>query len=113
MAVLTVQSVDLDGVVPSYAAAAAGGDSFVFPATGAVFIHAKNANTTLTRTVTVNSQLNCNQGFDHDNAVVVAASDEQMISVATRFKDGNGSVAITYSSEADLTIGIFAADYDS
>jgi hypothetical protein len=113
MAVLTVQNVDLDGVVPSYTAAAAGGDTFVYPATGAVFVHAKNANTTLTRTITVNSQLNCNQGFDHDNAVVVAASDEQMIAVQTRFKDGTGSVSMTYSSEADLTLAVFNVDYDS
>jgi hypothetical protein len=69
-------------------------------------LHVKNANVGATRTVTINSRVACNQGYDHDYAVVVPASGEKMIGTfdTTRFNDSSGSASITYSSEADVTI---------
>lgn len=104
MANLTVQKVVLTGITPSYVAAAAGGDEFVN--SGRIFIHVKNANVSVARTVTVDSQTPCSQGYDHDAAVEVPASSEKMIGPfpKDRFNDTAGKVQITYDDEADLTI---------
>lgn len=105
MATLTVQTVALAGITPTYAAAAAGGDEFVN--SGREMIHIKNAHTS-SWTVTVNSQTACSQGFDHDNAVVVTNAQERMIGPfpKSRFDDANGKVQITYTGVTALTIAI-------
>jgi hypothetical protein len=104
MSTLNVQKVVLTGLTPSYGAAAAGGDEFVN--SGRTFIHVKNANATLARTVTVDSQTPCSQGYDHDAVVEVPASSEKMIGPfpKDRFNDAAEKVQISYSTEADLTI---------
>jgi hypothetical protein len=104
MAALTVQTVAKTGTTPTYAAAAAAGDTFAN--NGRTFLVVKNANVAATRTVTINSLVNCNQGFDHDVAVVVAISSEEWIGPfePSRFNNSSGSVSATYSSEADLTV---------
>ncbi len=109
MATITKQVIVLAGIVPSWEACAAGGDEFLN--SGRCYISIKNAHGADPRTVTINSQVNCNQGVDHDVAVVVtAANDEKLIGPfpVDRFNDGDGKVQITYSdSAADLTIAVF------
>jgi hypothetical protein len=103
VATLSVQKVVLAGLTPSYGAAAAGGDEFVN--SGREFIHVKNAHTS-PQTVTVNSQAACSQGFDHDIAVAIPASEERMIGPfpKDRFDDAGGKVQITYSGVTALTV---------
>jgi hypothetical protein len=105
MAALTVQTILNTGILPTYAAAAAAGDSFVN--NGRTFLHVKNANGGTARTVTINSLVNCSQGFDHDLTISVTASSEKMIGPfeMSRFNNtASSSVTATYSSEADLTV---------
>lgn len=107
MATLAVQPIDRDGEHADYVAAAAGGDQFVND--GRTVIHVKNTNAA-TRTVTVNSQRLCDQGFDHDIALVVPATtgDEFLGPFPTeRFNDVNGMVQLTYSAVLNLSIGVF------
>lgn len=105
MATLAVQKVVVTGLTPSYAAAAAGGDQFAN--SGKAMIHAKNASAG-SLTVTVNSQTNCSQGFDHDAAVAIPAGQERMIGPFPkgRFDDANGNVQITYSGVTSLTVAV-------
>lgn len=107
MATLTVQSTDLDGVVPSYTAVAAGGDEF--PNDGRTMLHLKNGSGSAI-TVTVDSVVNCNQGVDHNSVTSVGNGAEAMIGPfdITRFNDSStGRAAITYSTDTSLTIGVF------
>jgi hypothetical protein len=61
-------------------------------------------------TVTINSQVNCSQGFDHDSAVVVAAGDTSLIGPLpkARWNDtADQKVKWTYSAVASVTVGVF------
>jgi len=104
MALLTLQTVTKAGITPTYAAAAALGDSF--PNNGSTFLIVKNANVGATRTVTINSLVACSQGFDHDVVVSVPASSEEWIGPfePSRFNSTSNAVGVTYSSEADVTV---------
>lgn len=112
MATLTVQQISRAGLTPAFAAAAAGGDAFAN--SGKTYLHVKNANVGAARTVTLASQLPAGaipQGAAKgDLAVVVAASGEKLIGPLdpAAFNDANGRVVVTYSTEADLTVGAFA-----
>ena len=108
MATLTVQDIDLDGEAADYVACAGGGDQFTND--GKTFIHLKNTNAA-TRTVTINSQTNCSQGFDHNVAVVIpATTGDVMIGPfpTARFNDATSSVLLTYDAVTNLTIGVFS-----
>lgn len=105
MAVLTVQQIALTGLTPTYAAAAAGGDSFAND--GSVFLHVKNTNAAA-RTVTVASQKPATPGLaPSNNAVVVPLTvGDKMIGPfdPTIWNDANGLVQITYTAESGVTI---------
>lgn len=111
MAVLTVQAIARTGLDPALAAAAAGGDAF--PNTGREFLVVKNANATLSRTVTVASQIPTGaipQGTAKtDLQVQIPALEERWIGPLdpASFNDANGRAVVTYSTEADLTVGAF------
>ena len=109
MATITKQVVVLAGIVPSWEACASGGDEFLN--SGRCYISIKNAHAADPRTVTIDSQVVCSQGSDHDAVVVVtAANDEKLIGPfpTDRFNDGDGKVQITYSdSAADMSIAVF------
>lgn len=113
MATLTVNDVDLDGLTwtsgtSPYVACAGGGDEFVND--GKTYIHLKNTNAA-TRTVTVNSQVNCSQGFDHNVSVTVGATTgEAKVGPfpTARFNDATGKVQLTYDAVTNLTIAIFS-----
>ena len=105
MAAITVQNISLTAsLTPSFAAASSGGDYFAN--NGKIFLYIKNANVGAPRTVTINSQVNCNYGHDHNIEVTVPASSEELVGFFStdRFNDVSGRVQITYSSEADLTV---------
>ena len=105
MATLAVQIATLAGLTPSYGACAAGGDEFAN--SGREVIHVKNAHTS-PWTVTVNSQANCNQGFDHDAQVSVPNGQERIIGPfpKSRFDDVANKVQLSYSGVTALTIAV-------
>ncbi len=112
MATLTVQDTDLDGLLWTgasvYVACNVGGDQFTND--GKTYIHVKNTNAA-TRTVTINSQRNCDQGFDHDQAYVVGATTGEVMAgpfPTSRFNDASNFVLITYSAVTNLTIAVFS-----
>jgi len=111
MAAITVQNITLNtSLTPTFAAAAAAGDYFAN--TGKIFVYIKNANVGASRTITVNSQVNCNQGHDHNVTITVPASSEELCGPfpASRFNDADGRVQMTYSSEADLTLAAISLE---
>ena len=109
MAVITPQVIVAAGIVRSHEGCASGGDEFVN--SGRHYISVINAHAADPRTVTINSQINCNQGVDHDVAITITAGQDEKIFgpfPKNRFNDADGKVQITYSdSAADLTIAVF------
>lgn len=106
MSLRTPQVIALTGITPTLTAAEVGGDEFVN--SGRDFIHIKNGDASPI-TVTINSQVDCNQGVDHDVEVVVPASTgEKFIGPfpKDRFNDEANKVQITYSAVTSVTIGI-------
>lgn len=103
MAQLTVQKLGTAGVSPTFAAADAAGDKFAN--NGRQFLVVKNGGAAAI-TVTVNSQRQCDQGFDHDITVNVAAAGEKWIGPfePNRFNDGNGNVNVAYSAVTSVTV---------
>jgi hypothetical protein len=99
MAVLTVQQASIAGAVVTLAAAAAGGDSF--PNDGRTVFHVKTSGTI--STVTFNRTKPCSQGFDHDPAVAMAATEERIIGPFPVEQFGP-SVGVTYSSVTGVTV---------
>ena len=112
MATLTVLTIARAGLDATLAAAASGGDAF--PNDGRRFLRVKNGHATLSRTVTIASQLPAGaipQGsVKTDLAVVVPALKDYFIGPfdPASFNDANGRVVVTYDTEADLTVGAFA-----
>ena len=96
MATLTTQNISTSGILPTYQAAAAGGDAMVADSTS--FLHVKNGSgspitVTLATPATVDTTLAV-----ADRTVTVAASSEQMIAVPdSLYRDpATGLAAITY-----------------
>ena len=104
MGLLTVQNVSLDGLKPSFAAAAEDGDTFVN--NGRTFLHVKNADVDVTRTVTINSLVDCNQGHDHNIEVEIPKEEERIIGPfsPSRFNSNTGVVSVTYDDHSDVTV---------
>lgn len=105
MAELTVQIIARTGLEPTFAAAAAGGDTFVND--GRTFLWVKNADVDAMN-VTINSLDNCDQGFDHDPAVEVTNAEERLIGPfpTGRFNDSSGQVSVTYDDETSVTVAV-------
>lgn len=105
MATLAVQTVVRAGIIPTYAAAAGGGD--VFPNSGEEFIHVKNGHSAPI-TVTVVSQSTVDGLAVADRAVVIANASEKMIGPfpASVYNDANGRVNLTYDLVTALTIAV-------
>jgi len=105
MAALTIQEFDKDSsLTPSFAAATAGGDTFLND--GRTFLYIKNGSGG-DLDVTVDSLVNCNQGSDHNIVTTVPAGSEEMVgpfTPASRFNGDNNYASITYSGVTSLTI---------
>jgi hypothetical protein len=110
MAALTVQTASLGtSLTPTFAAAAAGGDTFAN--NGRTFLYVKNGSGAPI-TVTVNSLVSCNFGVDHDITITVPAGSEEMSGKfpVNRFNSSAGSASITYSDVTSLTIAAISID---
>jgi hypothetical protein len=103
MAVLAVQQVAMAGIAPTYAAASVGGDTFAND--GHTVLHVKNGGVGSV-TVTVDSVTACNQGFDHDSAVVVPAGGERYMGPfpTRRFSNASGVASVAYSGVTSVTV---------
>lgn len=100
MAELSIQRVSLTGLNPTYAAAAAGGDTFAND--GSIMLHVKNGSAGSV-TVTVDAITLCNHGFDHDAAPAIPAGEERMIGPFTTKRFGSVP-AVSYSAAASVTV---------
>lgn len=109
MAVLTVQEVSIDGITPSYAAAAAGGDEF--PNTGREILHVKNGSAG-SITVTITTPQEIDGVAIADPAVVIVAGAEAVIGPFQPriFNASDGNVDVGYSAAASVTVGVFQVD---
>lgn len=110
MAALATQSVPLAGVVPSYSAAAGGGDTFL-PSNN-TFIHVKNGSGG-SITVTIVTPGTVSGQAVADVAVAIAAGAEKMIgplpgSLFARASDGRAD--LTYSGVTSLTLAVLELD---
>jgi hypothetical protein len=103
VAVIAIQTIDLDGEHADYAAAV-GPDTFVND--GRTFLQFKNTNAA-SRTVTIDSTKACDQGFDHDQAVVIpATTGDELIGPFPTARFGT-TVTVTYSAVTNLTVAAF------
>lgn len=106
MATLTVQSLGVNGLKDhTYASAAGGGD--VFPNDGKTLFKVRNtAGGANAQTVTLNSQTNCNQGFDHDVAIAIDFGEEVIAGPfpPARFNNSAGQIAVTYSGVTNIEV---------
>lgn len=103
MAILTVQEITLDGLVPSYVAADTAGDKF--ENNGSTMFHIKNGGGSPI-TATFTSVRACDQGFLHDVDVVVGAGAEAMVGVFDpyRFNTGAKQVEVSYTAVTSVTV---------
>src|SRR3989304_862449 len=110
MATLTVQQIarSATGLLPTYAAAAAGGDQF--PNDGQrTFFHMKNTNGA-GRTVTFATSKTVEGLAVADLAVALAATTGDVMGgpvPAEVYNDANGLVQVTYSKVTSLTVNPF------
>jgi hypothetical protein len=107
MALLTTNQATTEGVTPTLVACAAGGDTFYN--NGRTFLLFKNGNGAATRTVTIDSLANCNQGVDHNASVTIPISSAGTVVgpfPPARWNNALGIVTMTYSTEADLTVAV-------
>lgn len=100
MAVLTVQNIVAAGLNPSYAAAAAGGDTFAND--GRTLFHVKNAHSAAW-TVTIAAARACNFGTLHNGGGSVPNADDIFFGPFPPERFGE-TVSVTYSGVTALTV---------
>jgi len=106
MAILTVQEIVRAGVIPTYNAAAGGGDSF--PNDSRILLHFKNTNAAA-RNVTVATQITVDGKAVADDVLnVPATTGDKMIGPfpSSLYNDVNGRVQLTYDATAGLTVAV-------
>lgn len=88
------------------AADQANGNRFVI--TGKEVVHVNNGDAA-DHTITIASQVNCNQNHDHDLAVVVAAGAHKVIGPLpkARFADAAGYCQISWSAGTDTDTKVY------
>jgi len=110
MAAIALQEVNKSGAVLTYTAAAAAGDTYE-GLTGC-FIHAHNSHASVTRTITIaavtDPLITAEAGSIDiaDIAVTIAAITNRFISVPPTHISPDGSVAMTYDDETNLSIAV-------
>jgi hypothetical protein len=104
MATLTVQNSLITGLQPTYVAVAS---SDVFQNDGRTVIYVKNGGGS-PDTVGIDSQVACNQGFDHDGGGSVTNATEKVFGPfeTTRFNNSNGQVTVTHSFLTSVTCAV-------
>lgn len=105
MADLTVQEVDRDGLNPTYASAAGGGDAFVND--GKTWLHIKNGDVS-SKTVTIATAKTVDGLAVADRDVTIPASEERLIGPfpPTTYNDGDGKVQLTYDAVTSVTVAV-------
>jgi hypothetical protein len=98
MATYSIQTSAITGTVLTMGAVTVSDD---FPNDGKTFLIVNNASAGSV-SVTINSVTQCDQGFDHDLVVAVAAGVEKMIGPFAVARFG-ASVGVTYDSAASVT----------
>lgn len=112
MAVLTVQSIDADGLSPTFQAADASGDEM--PLAEHNVLHVKNGGTAAV-TVTLVTQRPSNYGDKPNATFNVPAGGELLIRPGAlpggieRFANANGRAAIQYSGTTSVTVAVIGA----
>lgn len=108
MATLSTQSIDLDGMEPTYAAASAGGDKML-PSEHA-FLHVKNGSGSEI-TVTLVTPGTYEGLAVSDQTLAVPAGEERMIRVTPeRYRNSSdGLASITYSDVTTVTVAALRA----
>lgn len=104
MADLSVQKIDASGIIPTFVAAGASGDTFAND--GRTFLHVKNGGAS-SITVTIDSKKPCDQGFDHDLTITIPAGGERLIGPFSpdRFNDAvTKKTSVSYSSVTSVTV---------
>lgn len=101
MAALAIQKITKAGTTPSYGAAAGGGDTVATDGSRR-FLHVKNGGAG-SITVTIDRVKPCDQGFDHDLSVAVAAGTERLIGPLPTEEFG-ANAAVTYSGVTSVTV---------
>ena len=104
MAALSTQEITNAGIVPSYAAAAGGGDTF--SNTGNEFLHVKNGGGGSV-TVTIASSGKYKGATIADQTVTVANGSEKMIKPYGPEVTSN-TAAVAYSGVASVTVAVVA-----
>ena len=107
MALLATQTISIAGIVPSYSAAAGGGDTFV--PSDRTYLHVKNAGVG-SITVTIVTPGEAAPGVAiADPQVTVANGSEKIIGpfYSGVYQDSTGTASITYSGVTSVTIGAF------
>lgn len=105
MALLTTQSISKAGIVPTYTAAAGGGDTMVPGATD--FLHVKNGGgSSITVTLAIPASLTFDGLAVTSPTATITAGSEQMIKVIPeRYRDPTtGLAVITYSGVTTVTV---------
>lgn len=114
MAELTAQTIDREGVTPSYTAASSGGDTFENSGKPK-FIHVKNGDAS-PHTVTVASQVDDAPAgtSKSDVSVTVAAGGEEMIGPfpKTAYSNNTGECEITYDAVTSVTIAVLTLNIE-
>lgn len=105
MAVLTVFPISKAGDSKAYVAGASGGDTC--PNDGKTILHFKNTSAGAI-TATIDSVRPCDQGFDHNQDVVVAATTGDEMSGVFETARFGGTLAITYSANPPTGLTVAA-----
>jgi len=110
MATLSVQTIALAGITPTFAAVAAGGDEI--PNDGNTYVEIVNSSGANSYTATFATAATIEGVAIADPTVTVGVSSRKKIGPfpVSIFNNSSGRVALTYSGSApatDLTIGVF------
>lgn len=104
---LTATDVTVAGVLQTLAAADGTGNSFPNPDGRTYFVVTNGGGGSIT--VTINSVAACNQGSDHDGGGSVVNATTRIFGPFSpgRFNNAVGSVDVTYSGVASVTVAAF------
>ena len=105
---ITVQQISTSGLTPvAGTAATAAGDTVIN--NGRTYIEIVDGATTAP-TVTIASQVDCNQGFTHDLVVAVPSGGTKKIGPfpPNRFNNTSGQIEVTYDDDTSVTIAAFS-----
>ena len=105
MADITAQTISRDGLNPTYASAASGGDAFVN--TGVEFIHIKNGDVSA-KTLTIVTQATVDSQAVADRTVSIPAGEERLVGPfpGSTYNDSDVKVQLTYSDVTSVTIAV-------